>query len=330
MERNKLHILLLAGGEGKRLWPLSNQTKPKALISLPKQKTFLETTLERAQALGLSDSYFISCREKDLSTFQKLLHEHLSHIRFIVEPEGKNTAPPILTTALLLKEDHRPLLILPIDHALEDEREFKTTILSLMARVEDRIIIFGHKPISASEHYGYIQCSLAENGLYPVQSFMEKPPKELAEELIKKESIFWNMGMLLTKPCTLLNEGYQYCPTIIKLIIESVPLPQGNCYHLKPHPWDEIEPISFDRAILEKTNKCFVQTILSRWQDLGTWKEFFLHIPEDEHHNRQVGPVTIRGASGTSVYSPTIPIIIDGVENLLVIASPEGIFVKKS
>lgn len=308
METDQLHILLLAGGEGKRLWPAS-----KALASLPLEKTFLETTLERA--LKISRNCWISCQKKDLLTFQTLLSPYLSQVQFIVEPEGKNTAAAVISAAYLLKEEDKPLLVLPIDHRLEEEEEFYQTIKMLLPKVEDHLITFGHSPLYPSEEYGYIRYNKDSRAPFVVEAFLEKPKEEIASAWIQEQNVLWNMGMILAKPSTIIEEAKLYCPDLLNKIEESLPQIDGKCFHLLESPWSQITPLSFDRAILEKTGRSLVQKLHSNWQDLGTWEEFSKHLPEDSSQNK--------------VHSPSLPVIIEGIDHLFVAVSSRGIFIKK-
>lgn len=241
--------VLMCGGDGKRLYPLSRSKCPKPFIRLGFQKTLFQKTLERvsgfATPLVLTRTDLKPLAQKQSNRF----------LRYALEPCAKNTAPAILKMCLELdnQEKDRPHLFLPTDHKIADI----APLLNVLQKIEcgQSIVLFGIKPTSPSTRYGYI-------GGYPLK-FHEKPNKDMAQTYIKK-GFLWNSGIILATPSTILKEAEKYIPVLLKMI--------------KSGHYLDVSPISFDYAILEKSEIIKCAPVVLDWMDVGTWGAYLKYL----------------------------------------------------
>ena len=271
----KIKPVILCGGAGVRLWPKSKNNLPKQFIDFGGW-TLFQKTLQRIKN-PIFDHPIISTN----LSYLKLVRNHLSKYgikkyKIILEPFKKNTAPAILSCALLQEISYeQPMIFLPADHLIEKTNQFNRSIkLNKKHLNEDNIFIFGIKPTSHSSQYGYFITKKISKGINKVIKFIEKPKKNNAEKIVKKKG-YWNSGIIFARKDSIINNFKKYQFKTLKLCTYSVNRSKisKNVYYLNKKSFKKIQEKSFDYAILEKSKNINGIKLNIPWSDLGSWKE---------------------------------------------------------
>ena len=271
----KIRPVILCGGAGTRLWPNSKNHQAKQFIDFG-DWTLLGKTLERTKAL-IYDVPIISTNKKYLSKVKQHLRKNkINKYKIVVEPAKKNTAPAILSTALIKDiPDNQPLMFFTADHLIEKMNIFNEAINKNKSNLnENNIFVFGIKPKSPTSDYGYFLTKKIKGNINKVTRFIEKPKEVKAKEIIKKNG-YWNSGMFYLRKDSIINNFKKYNPTIYRNCVTAVNKAKykSNIYHLNKAPFIKAPAKSFDYAILEKTKEINAIKLDIPWSDLGSWKE---------------------------------------------------------
>lgn len=243
--------VILAGGQGKRLWPVSHASRPKQFIPLVNGKSLFERTLERCSNRDLFNPPVIVGSSHHEEILKKLSPDDA---QIILEPLGKNTAPAV-ALALHSIQSNETLMIMPADHFIPDIEGFeKTAIVAGGQASREFIVTIGIPPTGPHTGYGYIQT----NRFADVEKFHEKPDKRTAEKYLEDPKFFWNSGIFITTRNTLIKEYQLHAPKILKSVEDE-------------KTFKAIEPISFDYAIAEKTFNAVMVKSQFEWNDIGDW-----------------------------------------------------------
>jgi mannose-1-phosphate guanylyltransferase/mannose-6-phosphate isomerase len=271
----KIRPVILCGGAGTRLWPQSKENLPKQFIDFGGWNLF-KKSLERVKS-PVFDDPIISTNLKYLKNIKKYLKEcNIKKHIIILEPSKKNTAPAILSSALIDEvPNNQPLMILAADHLIEKNSIFIKSINKNKNNLNnENIFIFGIKPSSPSSEYGYFVTKKIKNKIDKVTKFIEKPSVNKAKSIIKKKG-YWNSGMFLIRKDSIINNYKKFQPKIYKNCLKAVVKSKRkkNIYILNKTFYAQAKNKSFDYAILEKANKINAIKLDMPWSDLGSWKE---------------------------------------------------------
>ena len=271
----KIRPIILCGGAGTRLWPQSKNNKAKQFIDFGGW-SLLEKTLDRVKG-PIFDHPIISTNLKYLKLVKSYLKKFkVKKYKNIVEPSKKNTAPAILSSALIKDiPSKQPLMFFPADHLVEKLSLFNKAINKNKHHLTDQnIFIFGIKPNEPSSEYGYFLTKKIKVNINKVTKFIEKPKKNKAKQIIKKKG-YWNSGMFFIQKDSLINNFKKYHPNIYKNCLKSVSKAKlkNNTYHLNKASFLKITEKSFDYAILEKAKEINAIKLDIPWSDLGSWRE---------------------------------------------------------
>jgi mannose-1-phosphate guanylyltransferase/mannose-6-phosphate isomerase len=271
----KIKPVILCGGAGTRLWPQSKKNIPKQFIDFGGWNLF-KKSLERIKN-PVFDYPIISTNLKYLNNVKKNLKDcKIKKFIIVLEPEKRNTAPAILSSALIEKiPNKQPLLFLSSDHLIEKNNFFiKSINENKIHLTSDNIFIFGIKPSSPSSEYGYFLSKKVQNNINKVVKFIEKPNKKKAKSVIKKKG-YWNSGMFFIRKDSIINNFKKYQPEIYKNCLKSIlkSKRKKNIYILNKLFYAKSSNKSFDHAILEKSKKINAIKLDIPWSDLGSWKE---------------------------------------------------------
>ncbi|WP_440634115.1 sugar phosphate nucleotidyltransferase [Candidatus Pelagibacter sp. HIMB1485] len=271
----KIRPVILCGGAGTRLWPNSKNHQAKQFIDFGNW-TLLGKTLERTKA-SIYDAPIISTNKKYLSKVKQHLRKNkISKYKIVVEPAKRNTAPAILSTALIKDiPDNQPLMFFTADHLIEKMNIFNKAINKNKSNLnENNIFVFGIKPKSPTSDYGYFLTKKIKGNINKVTRFIEKPKEAKAKEIIKKNG-YWNSGMFYLRKDSIINNFKKYNPTIYRNCVTAVNKAKynSNTYHLNKASFIKATAKSFDYAILEKTKQINAIKLDIPWSDLGSWKE---------------------------------------------------------
>lgn len=294
-KNNEPYVLIMAGGSGTRLWPLSTESQPKQLLNLYSSNSLIEETINRALLLTKKKRIFIGTNANLKKRIQRQI-VWLKNKNFIVEPLAKNTAPIIALFSAWLKEKgkdlDRPILVLSADHYIEPAKEFKKTVQSVLPEAHKRIWCIGIKPPWPDTGYGYIETGeqLGTPEHHTISSFKEKPELKQAEDYISAGNYYWNAGMFIFTANLFLSELNQYAPEIVRLATES----QKSKKALKKN-FKQMPDISVDYALLEKTQKLGMVKASFKWDDVGSFNALKRILPADKNKNY----ITISGTQAS-------------------------------
>ena len=271
----KIKPVIICGGAGTRLWPQSKNNLPKQFINFGGW-TLFEKTLQRIKS-STFDYPIISTNLTYVNLVRKyLLKCKIKKFKIILEPSKKNTAPAILTSALLKEIPHdQSMIFFSADHLIKKKDRFNKSIISNKKYLnENNIFIFGIKPTSPSSEYGYFLTKKISRNINKVDKFIEKPNINKAKKIIKKNG-YWNSGMFFARKDSIVNNFKKHQPQIFKLCTDAVnkSIIYKNVYHLNKHSFNKLKEKSFDYAILEKSKNINGIKLNIPWSDLGSWKE---------------------------------------------------------
>ena len=280
----KIKPVILCGGAGTRLWPKSKNNLPKQFIDFGGW-TLFEKTLQRVKS-SIFDYPIISTNSAYVNLVRSYLVKHkIKKYRIILEPFKKNTAPAILSSALLKEVPYnQSMIFLPADHLIEKINQFNKSISSNKKHLsENNIFIFGIKPTSPSSEYGYFLTKKISKNLNKVDRFIEKPNVNKAKNIIRKKG-YWNSGMFFVRKDSIVNNFKKHQPKMFKLCTDAVnkSIIYKNVYHLGKHSFNKLKEKSFDYAILEKSKNINGIKLNIFWSDLGSWKEISMIFQRDK------------------------------------------------
>jgi mannose-1-phosphate guanylyltransferase/mannose-6-phosphate isomerase len=281
----KIRPIILCGGAGTRLWPNSKNHQAKQFIDFGNW-TLLGKTLERVKA-SIFDAPIISTNSKYLKQVKQHLKKHkIKKFKIVLEPAKRNTAPAILSTALIKDIPmEQPLMFFSADHLIEKTNIFNKAIHKNKANLTDQnIFIFGIKPNSPSSEYGYFITKKIKGNINNVTKFIEKPKEAKAKQVIKQKG-YWNSGMFFLRKDSIINNFKKYQPIIYRNCIKAVNKAKynSNTYYLNKASFIKATAKSFDYAILEKTKHINAIKLDIPWSDLGSWKEILKMYDKDKN-----------------------------------------------
>ncbi len=339
MPVNTLIPVILCGGSGTRLWPLSRESFPKQYLTIDDnyKKSFLQKTQLRLKGLKNIENPLIICNEEHRFIAAEQMREiGIKPKRILLEPFGRNTAPAITLSALLSLEEYTNpnLLILSADHEIKDIEKFiKVVETGLKYSEEDKLVTFGVIPESPETGYGYIQGDKPFNKENLVASkiikFTEKPDYETAKEFINNKCFTWNSGIFLFKAKNILEEIKKFSPEILKCCEKSIlkKLFDLDFQRLDKQIFGECPNISIDYAVMEKTDKGVVLPMDVGWSDVGDWQSMWKNSQKDKNGNSINGEVILDQTKNSLFRSESRLIVGLGVEDLIVVETNDVMLV---
>ena len=319
-----MYGIILAGGSGSRLWPLSRELYPKQLLNIENTDSLLQSTFLRLKGCMPEENIISMTGVKHTSNVRFQLSSVCDTPVVLSEPTSKNTAPAIVLGCKYIAEKAKSdpvILVVPSDHLIKDVKSFAQTVAEGEKLAEQGYIVtFGIKPTYPETGFGYVCC---EDG--KVISFTEKPNKETAQEFIEKGNYFWNSGIFMFKVSTIIQELEQYCPEISS-IIRNI-----SCAD-KTAPFTEFEKmpcISIDYALMEKSQNIAMVELQSDWKDLGSWKSIYEVSSKDNDGNVFVGHVLDKGSKNSFVYSSSKLVATIGLEDTVIVETEDAILACK-
>ena len=300
MTNNHNHIVIMAGGVGSRIWPMSVENKPKQFIDvLGVGRSLLQLTYDRFKGLCPNENVWIVTNKK----YDAWIKEQLPEVpaeNILLEPCRRNTAPCIAYVSwhIKAKDPKANLVITPSDHIVMDTAEFRRVITQCLKFTSetDAILTLGMKPNRPETAYGYIQADLSSSSprnkeIFRIDTFREKPDLQTAQKYIQQNNFFWNAGIFIWSVSTIVNAFRIYSPAISK-IFENMLSIYGTDkeQEMIDLHYPECENISVDYAIMEKAEEIFVCPANFGWSDLGSWSSLYMHTRHDLYGNSLIGP----------------------------------------
>ena len=334
----KILPVLLAGGSGKRLWPLSRKSYPKQFTKLVGDQTLFQQSSSRLISSDLVQF------EKQITVtnveFRFVVTEQLQEIGVdsgpvILEPEVKNTAPAILAATFYALQNNPEaiLLVLPSDHIITDINAFHEAISLGLSEVDaGNIITFGVKPTRAETGYGYLKLSQVSSGaIVNIDRFIEKPDLKTAEKLIASDNYLWNSGIYMFRASDMVKAFMKNAPNLISPVKKSIENGKNDLgfFRLDASCWAACENISIDYAVMEKLDKLVAVSLATHWSDLGDWTSVWAENINDTQGNLNLGNSISIDCTETFLRAEgdNIQIVGLGLKDIIVIAMPDAVLV---
>lgn len=324
--------VIMSGGSGTRLWPLSRKYKPKQFLTLFGDNTMFQETMRRLAGLDNLQSPIVVCNNEHRFIVAEQLNElGVSEPTILLEPFGKDTAPALAVaalTAIALGSDPL-LLVLAADHVIKDISAFHQAITLAQIEAEKGLLVtFGIVPTSPNTGYGYIQAD-EKNSVSHVKAFVEKPDLETANNYVASGNYYWNSGMFLFKASTLIAELEKYSPEILNSCREALEKGQSDLdfIRLDSEAFEACPSDSIDYVVMEHTDKAVVVPLDSGWNDVGSWSSLWECAEQDSNSNVLQGDVMIDDVNNSYIHSEHRFISVIGLDHIVVVETADAVMV---
>lgn len=325
--------VILAGGSGTRLWPLSRQLYPKQFLPLLGVKTLLQQTIERLQGLDCQAPIVVCNEEHRFLAAEQLRQTGIDDGAIILEPVPKNTAPAIALAAheALRRDEEAMLLVLPADHLIEDTASFHAAVKkALAAAKEGNLVTFGIVPHRPETGYGYIRRGREQSKeVFSVLAFVEKPDEATAKEYLKTGEYYWNSGMFLFGAKDYLEELERHAPDMADSCEKAFSRVKKDLDFLRidEKAFATCPKDSIDYAVMEKTKKAMVVPLDAGWNDIGSWASLHDVCPKDENKNCVTGDVLTEDTENCLVRSESRLVAAAGLKDVIIVETKDAVLV---
>lgn len=324
-----VHPVILCGGSGTRLWPLSTPEMPKQFKALTSEKSMIEETADRFVTSSDPSLSFTTPLVVGSVKHRHLLEQTLPDARKILEPFGRNSAPAV-AAACLASEPDDLILILPADHSIQDVPAFHLAIAAAAKAAEDgAIVTFGIEPTHPATGYGYIKAAQADelHMPVPVEKFVEKPDLAVAQSYLDAGGYYWNAGIFLFRADTMLKALEAHAPEVLAGTSAAMPAGADNVQCLDPKAFADTPSISIDYAVMERAENVQTVPVDMAWSDVGGYPALHGLLTESASDNHTHGPVLLQNAHGMYVRSEGPTVAVNGVSNLVVVATKDEVVI---
>jgi mannose-1-phosphate guanylyltransferase len=327
--------VIMAGGNGSRLWPLSRELYPKQFLTVSGKLSMLQQTVARLTGMEHIAPLLICNEEHRFIAAEQIRLGGFSHSGIILEPVGRNTAPAIALAALQAlknaEQDEDPiLLVLAADHLIEDISAFQTSVSKALPFAKDgKLVTFGIVPTAPETGYGYIKAGQPQGDAFSVAQFVEKPDLNTAQVYLDSGDYYWNSGMFLFKASRYLEELNKYSPKILLSCEESMQdsAPDMDFVRVNIEAFKRCPDDSIDYAVMEKTESSMVIPMDAGWSDVGSWSALWEVSEKDENNNVIKGDVISVNSANNYLHSSNKLIAVVGIDNLVVVETKDAILV---
>jgi mannose-1-phosphate guanylyltransferase/mannose-6-phosphate isomerase len=327
--------VILSGGSGSRLWPLSRKALPKQLLALAGPDTMIQATVGRARDEGFAAPIIIAGQDHRFIIAEQLRAAGVGNARIILEPAGRNTAPAAAVAALKVIEDDPEglILLMPSDHVVGNPKAFQEAVaLAAAAARTGALVTFGIKPAAPETGYGYIKAGVELGGVkgaFKVERFVEKPDRATAEKYLASGEYFWNSGMFLFSARAFLAEMERLEPGMLNFCRDAIAHAHRDLdfIRLGEVAFLACPSQSIDYAIMERTNHAAVVPADMGWSDVGSWQSLWEISPRDGDGNSILGDVVVQQAANSYIRSEGPLVAAVGVEDLVVVATKDAVLV---
>ncbi len=330
---SKVHAVILAGGSGSRLWPLSRQHLPKQFLALDGNASLLQATIDRLSPTIDAQSVLIVTQEAHAKG--EAYHALLPY-QALYEPIGRNTAPAIALAAayLMAGGDDPVMVVLPADHIIKDEGRFREHLqIAIQAAQNGKLVTFGIQPTRPDTGFGYIKARHGDDAqVYEVERFTEKPDLATAERFLAEGSYYWNSGMFVWRASVILAEMKRYLPAVHQIVQTILAESRAgvNFQQAVERHFAAMPSISIDYGVLEKSDRVSLIPCDIGWNDVGSWQAVHDIAAKDENGNALQGNVIAVGCKNSLIRAEKRLVAAVGVEDLCVIETADAVLISKS
>ena len=335
-----LYPVIMAGGSGTRFWPLSRQLFPKQLLRIMGDETLIQQTMRRVVCASAPNRVMISTNPAQAESIRVQLSEWKDALadNFILEPEGRNTAPAIALVALELvrRDPDAIMVVVPADHIIKGQRAFDAAVsLAATLATQDYLVTFGIKPIRPETGYGYIRpnrkVTLTKQGAlkgHPVSRFVEKPNAAKAAQYLKAGDYYWNSGMFIWRAAAILDEIRHHQPALFHGIERIGQFMQAGASRQSiDDAYRTLKPVSIDTGVMERSKKAAIVPVSFQWSDVGSWVSLDEVAPKDKAGNVVVGRVVDLGSRRSIMYGDRRLVATIGLTDMVVVDTPDATLV---
>lgn len=332
--------VILCGGAGTRLWPVSRKSYPKQFSKLIDEKSLFQLATSICSRQNFKAPLIVTGEPFRFLVVEQLAAMEIQPTGILVEPESRNTAASVLAGALSIQaqDPDSLMLVMPSDHVIADRDAFQDAVLAAAATAADaQLVTFGIRPSRPETGYGYLELAqgTAKDATtpQPLARFVEKPDFAAATEMVESGHFLWNAGIFLFKPSTLIAAFEKHAPEILTLVRAAVNDAKADLsfFRLDDAPWAQLENISIDYAIMEKAKNLAVMPYHASWSDLGSWESVYNEIEKDDGGNVLSDHTTAIDCKDTLLRSevPGLELVGVGLEDMIAIAMPDAVLVAK-
>lgn len=332
---NTQHILpvVIAGGTGSRLWPLSRELYPKQFLALDQDRSMLQVTLKRLEGLSAQKPLVICNEAHRFLVADQLQQMGLLDGNVMLEPAGRNTAPAVALAAIQATASGKDplMLILAADHAIRDTGAFQAAIQkAIVAATQGSMVTFGIVPNAPETGYGYIHmgAELAQ-GIHKVNAFVEKPSSDIAAQYVNSQQYLWNSGMFLFKASKFLSELATYRPDIHAACMEAMQAPHRDMdfVRVNKEAFLRCPSDSIDYAVMEKTADAVVVPMDAGWNDIGAFGALWDVLPHDDHGNVHRGDVVAIDSNNNLILAEDALVATVGVQDMVIVQTKDALLI---
>ncbi|MFM7028545.1 MAG: mannose-1-phosphate guanylyltransferase/mannose-6-phosphate isomerase [Chakrabartia sp.] len=330
--------IILCGGAGTRLWPVSRKSSPKQFAPLLGQASLLQETAMRVQADGFAAPMIVTAEPFRFMVSEQLDAVGMAASDILIEPEARNTAPAVLAAALrcAAQDPNALMLVMPSDHQIPDAAAFREAVAAAVpAARAGRLVTFGVSPSRPETGYGYLELpdkitDVAAAPL-PLRSFVEKPDRARAEAMLAEGRYLWNAGIFLFSAPAILKAYATHAPAMLAAVKASLAAAQADLgfIRLDAKAWQNADNLSIDYAIMEKADNLDVMPLSARWSDLGGWASVWQESVPDAAGNVLAGPSTALDCTGSLLRADgeNVHLVGIGLKDMIAVATPDAVLV---
>ena len=334
-----IHPLLLCGGSGTRLWPLSRKSYPKQFARLTGEESLFQASARRLSGPGFAAPMVITGSDFRFIVTEQMAQVAVAPAAILIEPAARNTAPAICAAALALeaRASGALMLVAPSDHVIPDAARFRSSVQAAARAAQDgHLVTFGIRPDRAETGYGWLELTFAPDADFspdpqPLRAFVEKPDSKTAERLLAGGQHLWNAGIFLFSTTAILAAFEEHAPAILKGARAALNESHADLgfTRLAPEPWERLEDISIDYAVMERADNLSVVPYGGVWSDLGGWQAVWRESGPNDKGLVTSGPATAIDCTDTLLRAESADqqLVGIGLENIIAIAMPDAVLV---
>jgi len=327
--------VILSGGSGTRLWPLSRALRPKQLLCMVSNYTMIQDTVTRLNGItGLADPIIVCNEEHRFTIAEQMREMNINPSAIILEPFGKNTAPAVAISALQSQKNEKDpvLLVLPADHVIGDQAAFHAAVqMGYQAALSDKLVTFGIVPDAPETGYGYIKAGekLGNDSVLSVEKFVEKPDAKTAKTYLDDGNYYWNSGMFMFKASAYLNELNTHNNAMYNCSAEALSTAtiDMDFIRLNREVFEKCPADSIDYAVMEKTASAAVIPVDMQWNDIGSWSALWEVGESDENGNVTHGDVLLEDSKNSYVHADSRLVTTVGLNDHVVVETADAVLV---